>query len=119
METEQWLVCLKIKCTTSSQLDAGKVQGSVTETRTTMEANIRGTQRNIRGTQRNIRGTQRNTEGQNDLVIYNLKEDVTNSKSVDKELVVKTPEKVTSKNMDKEIIEIFRIGTKYENASKP
>ena len=45
---------------------------------------------------------------------YNLKEDATNSKSKDEELVSNLPKEVTNKNMDKEIIEIFRVGDKMK-----
>ena len=86
--------------------DVGRVQGSMADPRTGMEMN------NER--QRRL----------DDIIIHNLREHVTNSKSTDKELVSKLVKKsrinkTGQRLFVKEITEIFRIGTKDENASRP
>ena len=49
---------------------------------------------------------------QNNIKVYNLSEDV--GKSKEKELVNKAPEKSNREKIEKEILEMFRIGKKVE-----
>ena len=88
------MVCLFKNKVDTLMTDVGKVQDSATETRRKMEVNNERQRR------------------QNNIVINNFKEDVTNSKSKDKELVPKHLKELTNIKTDKEIIEIFRIGKK-------
>lgn len=76
-----------------------KVQGSVTDTKDKIEINNERQRR------------------QNNVIVYNLTED--SGKSKEKELVSKLLKEVTGKKIEKEILEMYRIGKKVEDASKP
>lgn len=97
-ETKLWSSLFESKVETLIT-DIEKVQGSVTDTKSKIEINIERERR------------------QNNIIVYNLTEDV--GKSKEKELVSKLLKEVTGKKIEKEILEMFRIGKKVEDTSKP
>lgn len=97
-ETKQWSSLFKNKVETLIT-DVGKVQGSVTETQTKLELNSERQKR------------------QNNIIVYNLTEDV--DKSKDKEVVFKLLREVTNKKIEKEIVEAFRLGKRIADSSRP
>ena len=75
--------------------DVEKIQGSVTDTNSKIEMNNDRQRR------------------QNNIIVYNLTEDV--GKSKEKEVVAKLLKEVTGRKIEKEISEMFRIGKKGES----
>ena len=76
------------------------VQRSVVDLKTTFEVNDERMKR------------------QNNIVVFNLAENDANSKSEDKDLILKLLMEVTDRDMAKDIVEIFRMGRRTENTKK-
>ena len=93
-ETKQWSSLFENKVETLIK-DVEKIQGSVTDTNSKIEMNNDRQRR------------------QNNIIVYNLMEDV--GKSKEKEVMAKLLKEVTGRQMEKEIMEMFRIGKKKLN----
>ena len=89
--TKQWSRLFENKVETLIT-DVEKIQGSVTDTNSKIEMNNDRQRR------------------QNNIIVYNLTEDV--GKSKEKEVVAKLLKEVTGRKIEKEISEMFRIGKK-------
>ena len=57
-------------------------------------------------------------ERQNNIIVYNLQENDSNSKVKDKELILKMLKEISNKDLDNEIIEFFRLGKKMDNVHR-
>ena len=57
----------------------------------------------------NIEVNNKRIERQNNIVVYNLQENDSNSKAIDKELILKMLKEISNKYLDNEIIEFFRM----------
>ena len=80
-----------------------------------LSLNVGAVQRSVVGT---IETNNKRVERQNNIVVYNLQENDLNSKAKDKEEILKLLKEVSSKDLDTEIMEFFRMGKRTDNAQR-
>ena len=56
---------------------------------------------------------------ENNIVILNLPEESDNSKVKEKELILKLLKEISIKKMDKEVVDMFRMGRKADREPRP
>lgn len=84
----------------------------------TLATQVKTVQRSVVDLKTTVEVNEERMKRQNNIVVFNLAENDANSKSDDKDLILKLLMEVTNRDITKDIVEIFRMGRRTENTKK-